>query len=229
MTTSAAPGWYPDPAGHFDHRYFDGQRWSAHVSRGGQATTDPAFDAPGQIPSHSATPRPEVAAASACAGPSAPHSDDAILQEERTHGDSADHLIDLGLEKLNTGRTGLLAGRKRSEELAELRRSLDRIGATEREALRRDIEGLQAERDQARSHYAAELDKLERELQTRRTDHATMLMNLEAQLDELRSQIVETEERSILQEVGIYEYRHPLDDAVAYKARLAQGPDRSSS
>jgi hypothetical protein len=32
--------------------------------------------------------------------------------------------------------------------------------------------------------------------------------------------VVETRESAILQEVGLYEYRHPLEDALAYKTRL---------
>lgn len=37
-----APGWYPDPAGRYDHRYFDGAVWTADVSRGGQRYVDVA-------------------------------------------------------------------------------------------------------------------------------------------------------------------------------------------
>ncbi len=44
---------------------------------------------------------------------------------------------------------------------------------------------------------------------------------LRAELTELQSQVVETRETAILQEAGIYQYRHPLDDAIAYKAKLA--------
>lgn len=33
--------WYPDPTGRFDHRYWDGETWTEHVSRNGQASTDP--------------------------------------------------------------------------------------------------------------------------------------------------------------------------------------------
>jgi hypothetical protein len=44
---------------------------------------------------------------------------------------------------------------------------------------------------------------------------------LVAELDNLRRQVVETQEAIILQEVGIYRYRHPLQDAVAYKVRLS--------
>jgi hypothetical protein len=39
---SAAPaGWYADPAGRFELRYWDGNQWTEHVSRAGQQYTDP--------------------------------------------------------------------------------------------------------------------------------------------------------------------------------------------
>lgn len=44
---------------------------------------------------------------------------------------------------------------------------------------------------------------------------------LQAEQTLLSRQLVETRETAILQEAGIYQYRHPLDDALAYKARLA--------
>ena len=34
-------GWYADPAGRFDLRYWDGGTWTEHVSRAGQQFTDP--------------------------------------------------------------------------------------------------------------------------------------------------------------------------------------------
>jgi len=40
--TSAAPaGWYADPSGRFELRYWDGATWTEHVSRAGQQYTDP--------------------------------------------------------------------------------------------------------------------------------------------------------------------------------------------
>lgn len=36
----APPGWHPDPSGRHQHRYWDGTRWSAHVSDAGQVSTD---------------------------------------------------------------------------------------------------------------------------------------------------------------------------------------------
>lgn len=35
------PGWFTDPAGRFDLRYWDGNQWTEHVVRGGQQHTDP--------------------------------------------------------------------------------------------------------------------------------------------------------------------------------------------
>ncbi len=42
----------------------------------------------------------------------------------------------------------------------------------------------------------------------------------EAVLEELQSQIIETREIKLLQDLGIYDFVHPLDDALEYKDRL---------
>lgn len=47
MSEQPGPGWYADPTSRFDHRYWDGTTWTEHVSRNGQATTDP-LDGTGQ-------------------------------------------------------------------------------------------------------------------------------------------------------------------------------------
>ncbi|MCU1392899.1 MAG: hypothetical protein JWM34_1327 [Ilumatobacteraceae bacterium] len=39
-TPSVPAGWYADPAGRFDLRYWDGTTWTEHVSRAGQQYTD---------------------------------------------------------------------------------------------------------------------------------------------------------------------------------------------
>lgn len=49
---------------------------------------------------------------------------------------------------------------------------------------------------------------------------------LRAQLAVLRQQLVETEDAVLLQEAGVYSYRHPLDNAVAYKAALTDVQSR---
>lgn len=40
-TTLDGPGWYADPGGRYDHRYWDGSAWTEHVSRAGVVETAP--------------------------------------------------------------------------------------------------------------------------------------------------------------------------------------------
>ncbi|BCB91183.1 DUF4041 domain-containing protein [Phytohabitans suffuscus] len=69
---------------------------------------------------------------------------------------------------------------------------------------------------------AAEAAALRRQLHELRDEHAS----LQTQLATLRSELVRTSDEAVLQEVGIYRYQHPLADAVAYKATLADLSDR---
>ena len=39
--TGVPANWYADPSGRFELRYWDGQKWTEHVARGGQQFTDP--------------------------------------------------------------------------------------------------------------------------------------------------------------------------------------------
>jgi len=102
-----------------------------------------------------------------------------------------------------------------------------------------EVEALSAQRDQLREQLTrlgalsvlqleAKRADLEREmaeqalrLQRDRADAAEALRATSAQLDEARKAIVTTEDLALLQEAGIYRYRHPLTDAVAYQKDLA--------
>ena len=55
------------------------------------------------------------------------------------------------------------------------------------------------------------------------------LAGVEQRVTEAKREIVETQDAALLQEVGIYEYRHPLQDAVAYKARLQEVRDSTKA
>jgi hypothetical protein len=42
VTTPTVPAdWYKDPAGRYDYRYWDGAKWTEHVSRAGNVHKDP--------------------------------------------------------------------------------------------------------------------------------------------------------------------------------------------
>ena len=95
----------------------------------------------------------------------------------------------------------MFSGKRTVEaENSELRAALEAIGVGERDRLLSEIAQLRIDAEAARSELA-----------------------------EARRDVIETREAAILQEVGIYQYRHPLDDSVAYKSQLAQLQDQIKS
>ncbi|RJL34283.1 DUF4041 domain-containing protein [Bailinhaonella thermotolerans] len=97
---------------------------------------------------------------------------------------------------------GGLFGRKKKLEAenAELRAWIERLGGMDAMRVSALTEELRAEQGRLE---AAVTDA------TRR-------------LHEVEQRVVQTEETVLLQEAGIYDYQHPLSDAVAYKERLAE-------
>jgi len=83
-------------------------------------------------------------------------------------------------------------------ELEELRRTIDSFGYAEREALQNELVHLRSERDEMRS----------------------AARSMRSELAQIESHLVRARDEAILQEVGVYDYHHRLDDSVAYKARL---------
>jgi hypothetical protein len=71
----------------------------------------------------------------------------------------------------------------------------------------------------------AETTRLVQECDTAKAQAVTAA----AEVASVRRQLVAVQETAILQEAGIYEYLHPLEDAVAYKARLEQIKDETKS
>lgn len=56
MNDTPAPGWYPDPTGRAEQRYWDGATWTEHVASAGQTAIDPLGAAPaagGGVPTES--------------------------------------------------------------------------------------------------------------------------------------------------------------------------------
>ncbi|MFI2489582.1 DUF4041 domain-containing protein [Promicromonospora kroppenstedtii] len=110
--------------------------------------------------------------------------------------------------------------RELGAEAEALRAELARVGALdaiqieeERRSARQRFEDQERELEQGRAaslaKFSAEADAL-----TKRRDA------LAAEVAGLTSQVANLEETLLLQEVGIYEYQHPLENADAYRARL---------
>lgn len=104
-------------------------------------------------------------------------------------------------------------------ELQDRKDSLEREIAEQTERLERERAEASADLERRAAAQRDEFLAAERRAKEERSD-------LEARLIELRGEVAVTEETAVLQEVGIYEYRHPLADAVAYQAELKQLKDR---
>ncbi|WP_238173602.1 DUF4041 domain-containing protein [Kribbella speibonae] len=137
---------------------------------------------------------------------------------------------------------------KVTSENAALRAQLDRLGVLSLVEIEERKTALTQEIEEATAALAQDITSqkaaLSREIDERRTGlaaeiaaeqrrHAATLAAIKAEestiaerLNGLRAQTVLTEDTLILQEAGVYEYTHPLDDSVAYKAELARLQDR---
>lgn len=87
-----------------------------------------------------------------------------------------------------------------------------------------EVATLRAQLEQNGSLSLAEVEARKAALEARIVEQTAALdsetAELRSDLERLRQEVVVTEETAVLQEVGIYEYRHPLSDAVAYEAQL---------
>jgi hypothetical protein len=90
--------------------------------------------------------------------------------------------------------------------IAELQGWVGQLRGAEMGALESELRQLRATMEQSRGEHAA--------LEVSR-------QQLQAELEAVSGQLVETRELALLQEVGVYEYAHPLEDALAYKEVLA--------
>lgn len=88
---------------------------------------------------------------------------------------------------------------------------LDRLGAI-------SVVQLEARLDDLKGVIAEGEVRFERT----KSEQLALLESIKAQRDDARRSIVETEETALLQEVGVYHYRHPLTDAVAYEGALTE-------
>jgi hypothetical protein len=78
-----------------------------------------------------------------------------------------------------------------------------------------DLEAQRADLEREIAEQRAQLDQ-------QRSDAEAAVSTLKAQLDDARKSIVATEDLALLQEAGVYQYRHPLTDVVAYESELAE-------
>jgi hypothetical protein len=112
------------------------------------------------------------------------------------------------------------AARAQLERIAEMGRAL----VAETKSLRASVEQFGGmtlvEREKEKTKLENEIEGLQNEIARKKQEAAEITQDLNRQIADARRTIVITEETALLQEVGIYRYRHPLTDAVAYRENL---------
>ena len=92
----------------------------------------------------------------------------------------------------------------------------------ENEQLKTDLENLKAWAEQYKVLDAVQIAAETARLAEERDRVRSQIREEQAALAEVQTLVVETSEIAVLQEVGIYKFRHRLEDAVAYKSALDQ-------
>ncbi len=137
-------------------------------------------------------------------------------------------------------KVGLFGARQRvkdlNAEVATLRAELSRLGLLDVVELEQRCQQLGTDIQAREAQLAADLQAHGARLQdltnqqvaqsaAQVADLTGQVQALNVRLAELQTQVAVTQEQAILQEVGIYQYRHPLSDAPAYQAELARLSD----
>jgi hypothetical protein len=98
--------------------------------------------------------------------------------------------------------------------------------AAEVTQLHAEVDHLRTELNRLGAFSVMELEQyrasLKHDIAEQTTQGRAQQTELEQRLSSLRQQVVVTEETALLQEAGVYQYRHPLSDAAAYQAELAR-------
>lgn len=177
--SSVVAGWYKDPKGESDMRWWDGAQWTSHVH------PPPPVGQPVGVGERI----PEEAV------PTSAESPQSDSDAKGTSTTPAGRVPD----PPGRARGGVFGSKKALEsELAELRSLVDEFGFAERAALESEVEALRMTRNELR----------------------VSITNAQTELADVQSQLVKVREEQMLQEVGVYDYHHMLEDSTAYKDRL---------
>ncbi|MFQ6169968.1 DUF4041 domain-containing protein [Oryzobacter sp. R7] len=204
MATNPPAGWHPDPMRRFQHRYWDGARWTEHVSTAGARAIDSLSTPPAPVhidPVATATPE---------TGPSAPEPDPTtaaappparvVVAPERPTEHHRDHAGEK-ITPFNAKRiaTELQADNWRLRtDLARCERLLSEMGA------------LDAAAREQRIHAQRETEEALR----------IKIADLQRQVSDLDRQVIVNRDRLVLEEVGLFDFEHPAESSAALATEL---------
>ena len=225
MTTQGVPpGWYPEPQDPRTLRWWDGTKWTPNTQPASVPPSASVVQTPAaQVPEQPLAVNVSPASVPVVAAPGVPRhrlfGGKRELEEEVARLSAI--VDEMGVNEREALRT----------EVARLHATLPALQQEEATLLasvgplRAEVAALSSEREQedALRSQIAQLttlrDALKAEIAQLQASLGQM-PGLKAEFEELQQHVIETRETAILQEVGVYQYRHPLDDAPAYKARL---------
>lgn len=105
-------------------------------------------------------------------------------------------------------------------ELDDTRSELERLGALEAITIQQDLDAARSAAQEETAGLKAGLASAYSHLESERARIAEETRALEVERAVLAATVADMTETSMLQEVGIYDFSHPLADAAAYKDRL---------
>jgi len=96
---------------------------------------------------------------------------------------------------------------------------------TENQRLATDLTNLSAWAEKYKIMDAVQIQTANNELQTQQSELHNSIMSMQTELATIKASILETNDLVLLQEIGIYEFKHRLADATAYKEALSKLKD----
>lgn len=200
VTSNPVAGWHPDPMRRYEHRYWDGAKWTEHVSTGGSRSIDSltesapvVADEPGKSPGPA---RPTVVDTVGQPLPVEPQ----VAPSQSTAAPSRNP----STEKITTFNAKRVATEFQAEnqrlraEASRSQRLLSEMGVLDMAAREQRMES-QRQAEEGLRHRVADLQK---------------------QLSELDRQVIVNRDRLVLEEVGLFDFEHPAESSATLATEL---------
>lgn len=179
--TTTPPGWHPDPTGRYEHRYWDGQRWTAHVGSNGQQHVE-------EMPPH---PTEQARPSAAADAPNAPAGTPGVSDTSAPLANASQSAP----EKVTAFNAKKVATRLQVENAALADAN------TRLQGLFEDLGALDAAEREVRMAKQREVE----------TDLTNAVERLHGEKDRLEGALIVTRDRLALEEFGLFDFEHPAE------------------